>query len=154
MKKLRSPTFEVHYAPVLTFGSRARENEFRNMKNAPAPRRDAEHPDGKPNLGPRDRARVKAANSVYAAGCRLILLCITLVARWSLEQPSRSWFWVTAVTGCFDARARNFREFSTHACLADRAEKDHHSHRHGGTRRFGMRVHQPAHSSGVLGKGY
>ena len=86
MKNLRSPTFEVHYAPVLTFGSRAREIEFRNMKNAPAPRRDAEHPDGKPNLGPRDRARVKAANSVYAAGCRLILLCITLGARWSLEH--------------------------------------------------------------------
>ena len=51
--------------------------------------RDEEHADGTPNLPPRDRARVDAAKEIYAAGCRLIVVCITLGVRWSLEHWSK-----------------------------------------------------------------
>ena len=44
----------------------------------------------------KDAERVAAANRVYAAGCRLIVLCILRGVRWSLEQPARSWFWATS----------------------------------------------------------
>jgi hypothetical protein len=66
------------------------------MPRAPAPLRNAEHPDGIPNLPAKDAERVAAANRVYAAGCRLIVLCILRGVRWSLEQPARSWFWATS----------------------------------------------------------
>ena len=36
------------------------------------------------------------ANKVYAAACRLILLCHQLGVHWSVQQPARSIFWLTS----------------------------------------------------------
>eukprot|EP00435_Cladocopium_sp_Y103_P040692 s1782_g11.t1 len=94
---LKSPLCAyAHFGLPCGTSSRAREIELPGMKSAPAPLRDADHPDGKPDLSARDAKRVAAANAVYAAGCRLIILCIMLGVRWSVEQPSRSWFWATS----------------------------------------------------------
>ena len=85
----------AHFGLPCGTSSRAREIAMPDMPRAPAPLRHAEHPDGIPNLPAKDAERVAAANRVYAAGCRLIVLCILRGVRWSLEQPARSWFWAT-----------------------------------------------------------
>eukprot|EP00435_Cladocopium_sp_Y103_P075591 s8_g60.t1 len=59
----------AHFGLPCGTSSRAREIEVPGMKTPPAPLRDADWPDGKPNLPKRDAERVAAANRVYAAGC-------------------------------------------------------------------------------------
>ena len=73
--------------------SRARERPVPGNANAPKPLRDAQHPEGFRNLGPRDAARVRDAN-------RLVDLCMdvvdAVVAKGGsavLENPLRAWFW-------------------------------------------------------------
>ncbi|CAL1143635.1 unnamed protein product, partial [Cladocopium goreaui] len=66
----------AHFGLPCGTSSRAREIALPNMPRAPAPLRNAEHPDGIPDLPAKDAERVAAANRVYAAGCRLIVLCI------------------------------------------------------------------------------
>eukprot|EP00435_Cladocopium_sp_Y103_P012524 s4507_g3.t1 len=75
--------------------SRAREIPIEGEANAPKPLRSPEFPEGLPNLEPRDQERVDLANKVYSACARLIITCIVLSIRWTLEQPSRSLFWLT-----------------------------------------------------------
>eukprot|EP00435_Cladocopium_sp_Y103_P048195 s286_g14.t1 len=75
--------------------SRAREIPIEGEANAPKPLRSPEYPEGLPGLGPQDQERVDLANKVYSACARLIITCIVLGIRWTLEQPSRSLFWLT-----------------------------------------------------------
>ena len=64
--------------------------------HGPKPLRSDEFPDGIPNLTQQDKERLDLANKVYAAACRLQLLCHQLGVHWSVEQPARSIFWLTS----------------------------------------------------------
>lgn len=76
--------------------SRAREIPL----EGPYPLRSPEHPDGLPNLSQRDRERVRKANLVYAAACRIILACHASGTAWTLENPTNSLFWLTSFWRC------------------------------------------------------
>ena len=90
---LRSPLCKyAHFGIPCGTSSRAREIP---LEGGPPPLRSAEFPEGIPGVKPLDQYKLDQANKVYACACRLILLCIMCKVAWSLEQPSRSWFWET-----------------------------------------------------------
>eukprot|EP00435_Cladocopium_sp_Y103_P047544 s3100_g14.t1 len=61
---LKSPLCAyAHFGLPCGTSSRAREIELPGMKSAPAPLRDADNPDGKPDLPAKDAKRVAAANA-------------------------------------------------------------------------------------------
>ena len=87
----------VHLGVPCGTASRAREMP---LEGGPYPLRSPEHPDGLPNLSQRDQERVRKANLVYAAACRIILACHASGTAWSLENPTNSLFWLTSFWRC------------------------------------------------------
>ena len=84
----------VHLGVPCGTASRAREIPIEG--GGPEPMRSPEFPDGLPNLRHRDKERVRKANLVYAAACRLILACHETGTAWTLENPTNSLFWLTS----------------------------------------------------------
>eukprot|EP00435_Cladocopium_sp_Y103_P066125 s1579_g28.t1 len=85
-----------HYGLPCGTSSRAREIPLGPDQHGPRPLRSDEFPDGLPHLEGKDKERLRLANLVYEAACRLILLCHTLGVHWTVEQPARSIFWLTS----------------------------------------------------------
>ena len=77
-------------------GTASRAREIPIEGGGPEPIRSPEFPDGLPNLRHRDKERVRKANLVDAAACRLILTCHETGTAWTLENPTNSLFWLTS----------------------------------------------------------
>lgn len=77
-------TWVCHVAPP------AVPEKFLSKGGSPKPFRSPEYPDGLPSLSPRDKERVRKANLVYSAACRLILACHASGTAWALENPTNS----------------------------------------------------------------
>ena len=85
----------IHFAPPCGTASRARLIQRKGRKNPPIVRTD-EFPDGIPNLDGVLLDRVLSANALYAITCDLVRLCEQLGKLWSVENPGRSFMWVTS----------------------------------------------------------
>ena len=85
----------IHLAPPCGTASRARLIQRKGRKNPPVVRTD-EFPDGIPDLTGVLRDRVLSANALYAITCDLVRLCEQLGKLWSVENPGRSFMWVTS----------------------------------------------------------
>ena len=85
----------VHFAPPCGTASRARLIQRKGRKNPPVVRTDA-FPDGLPHLSGTLRDRVLSANALYQITCDLVRLCNQLGKLWSIENPGRSFMWVTS----------------------------------------------------------
>ena len=82
----------VHLAPVCRTCSRARL-----IKNGgPPPLRSEEHPMGLPGLDSNQQLRVDLANAMYVESCKLFSHCVARGILVTLENPTRSLFWLTA----------------------------------------------------------
>ena len=85
----------IHFAPPCGTASRARLIQRKGRKNPPVVRTDG-FPDGIPDLTGVLRDRVLSANALYAITCDLVRLCEQLGKLWSVENPGRSFMWVTS----------------------------------------------------------
>ena len=81
----------VHMAPVCGTCSRARQ--IRN--GGPRALRSDQFPMGLPTLTAAERHRIELANSMYWETCKLFGHCVSLGILVTLENPSRSLFWLT-----------------------------------------------------------
>ena len=85
----------AHFAPVCGTASRAREKplppELSHIDSPPL--WSDEHPFGLPGLAPHHKARVEAANSLYAVTVSAIWLLVKPGSKVSCENPSNSLFW-------------------------------------------------------------
>ena len=82
----------VHLAPVCGTCSRARQ-----IKNGgPPPLRTEEHPMGLPTLNEAQQERVNLANAMYLEACKIFDHCIARGILVTLENPTRSLFWLTS----------------------------------------------------------
>ena len=103
----------IHLGVPCGTASRAREIY---IPNGPPPLRTELEPDGISSLTGWDRKKVELANAVYSVACELILFAHSLHKHWSIENPTRSLFWLTsfwlAVTQVIDPMYVNF-----HSCM-------------------------------------
>ena len=83
----------IHLGVPCGTASRAREIF---IPNGPVPLRTEAEPDGIASLTGRNKERVDLANSVYCAACTLILFAHEMRKHWSIENPTRSLFWLTS----------------------------------------------------------
>ena len=81
----------LHMAPVCGTCSRARQ--IRN--GGPRALRSDQFPMGLPTLNAAEKHRVDLANSMYWETCKLFSYCASLGILVTLENPSRSLFWLT-----------------------------------------------------------
>lgn len=81
----------VHFAPVCGTCSRAREID----NGGPPPLRSEEFPMGLPSLSEDERARVHTANLLYHYACEIAIHCAELGLLITMENPSRSLYWLT-----------------------------------------------------------
>ena len=84
----------VHFAPPCGTSSRARLIQRRGRWNPPIVRTDR-HPDGLPGLTGVLKARVHAANELYQVTCNLVEFCLLHKKSFSVENPGRSFMWLT-----------------------------------------------------------
>lgn len=80
----------VHFAPPCGTSSRARLIQRKGGWNPPILRTER-HPNGIPGL----LARVEAANKLYQIICDLVEFCIQCERYFSVENPGRSFMWLT-----------------------------------------------------------
>ena len=73
--------------------SRARERPIPGHKTPPQPLRDARHPEGLPDLAPREKDRVEKANNLVSFFCQLLAAAHKAGAAGALENPRRAWIW-------------------------------------------------------------
>ena len=92
---LKEPrVFAIHLGPPCGTSSRAREIK-RKFGFSPRPLRSVQHPDGLPNLAPRDHARVETANSLYQLSGAVMAYATENGILCTLENPARSHMWST-----------------------------------------------------------
>ena len=84
----------VHFAPLGVTSSRARLIQRRGRWNPPVLLTD-EHPNGLPTLSGILADRVAAANQLYQVTCDLIELCLAANKYFAVENPGRSFMWLT-----------------------------------------------------------
>ena len=84
----------VHFAPPCGTSSRARLIQRKGRWNPPIVRTDS-HPDGLPNLQGTLADRVAAANKLYSITCDLIEICLQKNIYFAVENPGRSFMWLT-----------------------------------------------------------
>ena len=84
----------VHMAPPCGTASRARLIQRKGRSNPPIVRTD-KYPDGIPHLSGTLLTRVQSANRLYQITCDLIRLCEASGKLWSVENPGRSFMWLT-----------------------------------------------------------
>ena len=86
----------VHLAPVCGTCSRARPI----ANGGPPPLRSEEYPMCLPGLDPNQQLRVDLANAMYVESCKLYIFkfshCVAKGILVTLENPTRSLFWLTA----------------------------------------------------------
>ena len=85
----------VHFAPPCGTASRARDIPLgEGADRGPPPLRSEAFPEGLPDLTPKQRARVSAANLLYnlTATCAEMLLQKNIL--WSIENPRGSYMWL------------------------------------------------------------
>ena len=99
---LRQPglVFYLHCAPPCGTASRAREKKLsarliRRGVKEPKPLRSGVHPHGLPGLAGVDLKRVTTANAIYKNIAALCELAMKSGAYVSIENPSRSYMWMT-----------------------------------------------------------
>ncbi|CAK9102393.1 Uncharacterized protein SCF082_LOCUS47864 [Durusdinium trenchii] len=118
-----------HAAPPCGTSSRARDKplpqEMRHVR-APPLRSEAQ-PLGMSDLTPQDQARVHSANQLYAFTALAVLILSLRNAMVSVENPSRSYFWLVMLhfaesNSCFSAAWHSLQDVHFQACA------------HGGTR--------------------
>ena len=85
----------VHFAPPCGTSSRARLIQRKGRWNPPILRTER-HPNGIPGLSGVLLARVQAANSLYQITCDLVEFCIQCEKYFSVENPGRSFMWLTS----------------------------------------------------------
>ena len=100
----------VHFAPPCGTSSRARLIQRRGRWNPPIVRTD-QHPDGLPGLTGVLKARVQAANELYQVTCDLVEFCLLNKKYFSVENPGRSFMWLTKPC------VRLFKQFSLYEVL-------------------------------------
>ena len=105
----------VHFAPPCGTSSRARLIQRRGRWNPPIIRTD-QHPDGIPGLSGTLKARVEAANQLYAITCDLVTWCIQSNTYFSVENPGRSFMWQTAPFVALSRKTPNLQEVFFHHC--------------------------------------
>ena len=97
-------------------GTCSRAREIVLNESAPRPLRSETKPDGLDGLSTQETERVRLANAVYSAACRLILCAEENKKFWTLEQPSRSLFWNTSFWKCIMAHTDPY--YATfHTCM-------------------------------------
>lgn len=91
----RESLLHAHFASSCGTASRAREKPIPNMPRhkQPKPLRSDNHPDGLPNLAPKDLERVILANMSYDATMDLLVFLVSLGVSCSIENPTNSLFW-------------------------------------------------------------
>ena len=104
----------VHFAPPCGTSSRARLIQRRGRWNPPILRTD-EHPNGIPNLSGVLAARVASANLLYQVTCDLVELCLDTKKYFSVENPGRSFMWLTSPFARLTQK-HAFREVYFHHC--------------------------------------
>eukprot|EP00435_Cladocopium_sp_Y103_P066237 s1265_g28.t1 len=87
--------FGIHLGPPCGTSSRAREIK-RHFGRSPPPLRSVAHPDGRPNLSPRDQARVDTANLPYKLSGEILAYATAQGILCTLENPARSHMWNTS----------------------------------------------------------
>ena len=85
----------VHFAPPCGTSSRARLIQRKGRWNPPILRTER-HPNGIPGLSGVLLARVQAANHLYQITCDLVEFCIKCEKYFSVENPGRSFMWLTS----------------------------------------------------------
>ena len=92
--------FGVFAAPPCGTCSLARNIKIRvpgsRRKGGPPPLRSAKYPDGLPHLTPNQRARVDAANTLYAFLTKVALFCVEHGKLICVENPRSSLYWLTS----------------------------------------------------------
>lgn len=83
----------VHIAPVCGTSSRARDIQVE--PDDPLPLRSCDFPEGLPDLSENDALRVKFANLLYQYACKVFQFAATRGILVTMENPSRSYFWMT-----------------------------------------------------------
>ena len=83
-----------HMAPPCGTASRARLIQRKGRSIPPIVRTD-KHPNGIPGLSGSLLAKVLIANNLYQITCDFIRLCEKLDKLWSVENPGRSFMWLT-----------------------------------------------------------
>ena len=84
----------VHFPPPCGTSSRARLIQRKGRWNPPILRTE-EHPNGLPTLSGVLADRVSSANLLYQVTCDLIELCLGTQKYFSVENPGRSFMWLT-----------------------------------------------------------
>ena len=113
----------IFIAPPCGTCSLARNIKLRDatgkVMRGPQPLRSAEWPEGLPGLGPRDRARVSAANQLYAFVAQLVDLAHHRGLLVVVENPRSSIFWLTR----FWKQIRTPMQYSAHQACAYGGER-------------------------------
>ena len=87
----------VTMAPPCGTASRARDRRIKSPnKPDPKPLRSESHPEGLPNLTGSNHERVQLANLIYEHLMILCELCLQLKVPFIVENPKRSYFWLTS----------------------------------------------------------
>ena len=97
----------AHFAPPCGAASRARMIVRKGRYNPPVLRTD-EYPNGLPNLSFQFRDRVAKANRLYATTADLCQWCVRHGVLFSIENPGRSFMWLTDAMQDFLANAPHF----------------------------------------------
>lgn len=83
----------IHLAPVCGTASRARDIQVE--PDDPVPLRSVDFPEGLPNLSESDATRVQLANLLYEYSCKVFATAAKRGVLVTLENPTRSYFWMT-----------------------------------------------------------
>ena len=99
----------THFAPPCGTSSRAREIPLSNEARArgvrePKPLRGPGWEDGFPDLVGEDALRVKLANTLYEFCSEAVLLIDAMGLLYSIENPDKSWFWLTSPMKALDKK--------------------------------------------------
>ena len=112
----------AHFAPPCETSSRARHIQRPSKYNPPVLRTE-EYPNGLPHLTGDLAARVDSANRLYHQTTAMLRLCIKNNVLWSIENPGRSYMWLTPSMAAFLDEIPHFDTFFHHCCYGSSRRK-------------------------------